>query len=147
MNHSKKDPVGVYRFKVEIDGLQVGGFSEVQGLEMELETEEIKEGGLNNLVHKLPKKIKFSNLIFKKGVTSNSELINWFNNCITGTVNRKNGSVTLNDSEGNPVISWIFLGAYPVKCSWSSLNAKGSQEVAIETVEFIHSGLRIRQKS
>lgn len=145
MGESNIDPVGVYRFKVEVDGLQVGGFAEIQGLEMELETEEIKEGGLNNLVHNLPKKVKFKNLVFKRGVTTNSVLLDWFNDCTSGTISRKNGSVMLYDSEGYPVICWIFIAAYPVKCSWSSLNAKGAQEVAIETIEFAHSGIRVRQ--
>lgn len=137
------DPVGVYRFKVEIGGIQVGGFTEVSGLELEIETEQIYEGGLSNSVHVLPKKVKYKNIVLKKGIANGSELIDWFRDCINGNITRRYGSIILYDSIGEPVKVWSFTSAYPVKCSWSSLNAKGSQEVAIETIELAHESLTI----
>ena len=41
------DPLNNYNFQVEIDGIQVGGFSEASGLESTIETIEYREGGDN----------------------------------------------------------------------------------------------------
>ena len=47
-------PYLTFNFAVEIEGLLVGGFTEVSGLESEIEVEEYREGGVNGFVHKLP---------------------------------------------------------------------------------------------
>jgi phage tail-like protein len=51
----RKDPYLSFRFLVEIQGLIVGRFSEVFGLQAETEIESITEGGVNDYVPKLPK--------------------------------------------------------------------------------------------
>lgn len=143
------DPVGVYQFTVEIQGLQVGGFSEVSGLEAELETEQIFEGGLNNVVHNLPKKIKNGRLILKKGICICGTLDNWFNEIKNGTITKRDITVSLYDSDitkrvnsndlvTTPVQVWNFVGAYPVKYSGPRLVAQNSNEVAIEAIEFVY---------
>jgi phage tail-like protein len=48
------DPYLNFRFLVEIQGLIVAGFSEVNGLQAEIETFEYREGGLNDYAHRLP---------------------------------------------------------------------------------------------
>ena len=60
----RKDPYLSFRFLVEIPGLIVGGFLDVSGLQAETEIEEKPEGGVNDYVHKLPKRtntLKISN--------------------------------------------------------------------------------------
>ena len=52
----RKNPYRKFRFLIELEGLIVGGFSEVSGLQAGTEVETIEEGGVNNYVHKLPKK-------------------------------------------------------------------------------------------
>ncbi len=67
---SKDDyPYLSFRFWVEIDSLVVGGFSEVSGLQSEIDLESYEEGGVNDYVHKFPKKAKLSNLVLKRGIT------------------------------------------------------------------------------
>ncbi len=50
----RNDPYMPFNFLVEIEGLLVGGFTEVTGLTVETETEDFREGGVNEYVHKLP---------------------------------------------------------------------------------------------
>lgn len=136
----RKDPVEVFRFKVEIDGLEVGGFSEVSGLEAEIETHEYVEGGLNQYRHVFPKGIKYPRLILKRGITNDNTLLKWYNQCASGNIFRRSGAVILFDYEHQEVRRWKFVGAYPVKCSYPQLKALGS-EVAIEAFELVHRGL------
>jgi phage tail-like protein len=47
------DPYLGFNFLVEIGSLVVGGFSEVTGLQAEVQTEDYREGGVNEYAHKL----------------------------------------------------------------------------------------------
>ena len=66
----RNDPYLGFKFLVEIEGLVVGGFSEVTGLQVETEVETYREGGLNEYVHKLAGPTRYpSNLVLKHGMT------------------------------------------------------------------------------
>ena len=61
-------PVG-FHFKVEFTGIETTQndhqFQSVSGLSIDLETEEIAEGGENRFKHKIPVRTKFPNLVLK----------------------------------------------------------------------------------
>ncbi|MCF6357307.1 MAG: phage tail protein, partial [Draconibacterium sp.] len=70
-------PLG-FHFKVEFTNIEGEfQFQSVSGLTVSLETEEIAEGGENRFKHKLPVKTSFPNLILKRGLLVNSDLIKW----------------------------------------------------------------------
>ena len=73
----RTDPFLNYRFGVEIEGLIVGGFSEASGLQVEVETEDYQEGGVNDYTHKLPKTLKHPNLVLKRRITDTDALWKW----------------------------------------------------------------------
>ncbi|MEH1771557.1 MAG: phage tail protein [Nostoc sp.] len=134
------NPYAAFNFLVEIQGLVVGGFSEVSGLQAETETEDYHEGGVNNFVHRLPKGTKFPNLVLKRGITDSFELWVWHQNVIAGKVQRQNGSVVLLDNTHSEKWRWNFSNAYPVKWAGPDLKADGNT-VALETLELAHNGL------
>jgi len=134
------DPNGSFRFWVEIDGLFVGGFTEVSGLRSETETEEYREGGVNNHVHRFPKITKYPSLVLKRGVTNSDELWNWYKDVVGGTVERKDGAVVLLDQAGEEIWRWNFFDSYPVK--WIGPELKASRaEVAVEVLEIVYNRL------
>ncbi len=137
----RKDPYLGYNFFVEIDGLIVGGFSEVSGLQAETEFEEIREGGVNDRVHKFPKITKYPNVVLKRGITDSNVLWKWHQDVIEGKIKRKGLYVTLLDAKGCGIWRWSFINAYPVKWTGPDLKADGNS-VAIETLEFAHNGMR-----
>jgi phage tail-like protein len=140
-NSERKDPVLGFHFAVEISGLLVAGFSEVSGLQAEIEVQEFREGGVNEYMHKRAGPTKYaSNLILKKGVTDSKELWSWYSDVMRGTVQRKQVSVVLMSSSGDEKRRWKLQNAYPVKWSGPDLKATAS-EVAIETLELAHEGL------
>lgn len=141
MSNSAKTYVGAYRFLVELEGMVVGGFSEVSGLQAETEVEEYQEGGLNTYVHRLPKRTKYPNIVLKRGATSAGDLWSWYHKAYMGQVQRKDGSIIMQDNAGNEVCRWNFFQAYPVKWNGPELNAKSS-DVAVETFELVHNGWR-----
>jgi len=138
-------PVCFY-FKVEIAGIKTSGdssFAEADGLESELGTMEIKEGGENRYSLRLPDRATHRNLTLKRGVMTNaSDLANWCKKTLESDFNTriypKNITVFLLDSDANPLLSWTFYNAWPVKWSLAGLDAK-KNEIALETPEFAYS--------
>ena len=136
-----RDPYRVFRFIVEIDGTQVGGFSEVAGLEGRTEFDEQREGGVNDFVHKMAKESRYPNLTLRRGISDLTGLWDWFNEVRNGNVLRKTLSVVLVDAQQREKWRWIFTDAYPVKWSGTDLNA-ANNAVQVESVEFAHHGMR-----
>ncbi|MFC4101930.1 phage tail protein [Paenibacillus xanthanilyticus] len=132
---------GVFRFWVELDGMLVGGFSEVTGLSAEIETEEFREGGVNGYVHRIPRSVKYSPIILKRGMSQSSELWDWYAQAMNGRIVRKSGSVILQQLDGDEMCRWNFFEAYPVRWSGPDLNASQS-DIAVETIELVHNGLK-----
>jgi phage tail-like protein len=141
MAAERKDPYLGCRFLVEIDNLLVGGFSEVSGLVVEVETEDYQEGGVNNYVHKLPKGIKYPNLVLKRGVTDSDDLWKWHQNVVNGKIEKKSGNIILQDSEGNVKWTWSVEDVHPIKWTGPDFKADNSA-IAIESLELVHKGIR-----
>src|SRR4051812_10172468 len=128
------------RFYVEIEQTTVAVFTEVAGLQLELEVLEYQEGGENAFVHRLPGRMKVGNLTLKRGLIRSGEFFDWFLAVARGQVDRRNVSVYLYDAKGEVVATWEFVKAYPVKWIGPQLTADG-KVAAIETLELAHQGL------
>jgi phage tail-like protein len=137
----RNDPYLSFNFLVEIEGLVVGGFSEVTGLQVETVIETYREGGLNEYEHKLAGPTRYpSNLILKHGLTDIDTLWSWHQDVVQGRVVRKNGTLYLLDRQRLAAMWWDFMEAYPVKWTGPELRAD-SNTVAVETVELVHRGI------
>jgi phage tail-like protein len=113
----RQDPVLSFNFKVEITGLIIAGFSEVSGLQAEIEVHEYREGGLNEYIHKRAGPAKYAtNLVLKRGIADSQELWSWYSDVLQGRIERKSLDIVLMDSAGSEKRGWTFQNAYPVKC-------------------------------
>lgn len=137
----RSDPYSAYNFIIEIEGIIVGGFSEVSGLGIETEIEYVREGGANDFEYKLPKGTKYPNVTLKRGITDYDIIWEWYNDVINGKIKRKNGSIFLCNQIGSPLVTWGFFDAYPIKIDGPSLNAT-TNTVATETLTLAHHGLK-----
>lgn len=132
-----------------------GAFSEVQGLNADIEVETYQQGGLNDRPLRFFKYARFQNLVLKRGVTFNPDLWDWHQQVATGRVKvRKSGVVVLYDRGGPnlagaglplfdrlPAAAWVFHNGLPEKLQGPALNAK-SNEMAIESLEISHERLQ-----
>ncbi len=107
----------------------------MSGLTANIDPVEYREGNSHDL-H--PKKLfglrKYANVVFKTGITTNTELWQWYRNLVNGVADRRNGAVVLLDEEHNDALRWNFYEAWPCKLDWPSFNAT-TNEVAIHTME------------
>jgi phage tail-like protein len=115
-------------------------FQEISGLKTEWTTEEVAEGGVNQFVHRLPVRTKYSNVILKRGLLrGDSPLATWLADSFAGNfavnlVDPKTIVVMLLDIWRRPIVAWTLFSAYPVSWDHSSLNATESS-LLIETIE------------
>lgn len=140
---TRVDPYRSFNFRVEIDGLTVGAFSECSGLSSDGDAIDYREGTDKPLtVRKLPGLRKYANISLKRGYTPNTELWAWYRNIVNGVSDRRNGSIILMDEERRDVLRWNFENGWINKIEAPSFKASGN-EVAIETVEIVHEGLTL----
>ncbi len=134
------DPYLSFNFLVEIEGLLVGGFSDVSGLQSEIEVHDYREGGVNDFIHRLAGPARYpSNLILKHGITDAETLWLWHRDVRHGIINRRNLTIMLNDATGRAVTTWHLEKAYPIRWVGPELKADANT-VAVETLELVHCG-------
>lgn len=133
-------PVGFY-FKVSvggISGINEGSFQDVTGINVKLGTEDVKEGGENRFVHRLPTPPKYENLILKRGMLTGSPLITWARAAVEQfTFTPKTVTVNLLDENASPLATWNFVNAYPLSLHISDLKAQ-ENALVIETLELAY---------
>ena len=134
-------PIG-FHFKVEVLGLTPNAddarFTEVSGLSVEIGTEEVAEGGENRFIQKYPTRAKYPELVLKRGLLVNSEIISWIQQCVQDlAITPKNIDIKLLNEEHQPLLTWHVVNAYPTKWAVSDLNA-ASNAVVIESLQFAY---------
>jgi phage tail-like protein len=135
----RNDPYKNFKFRVEIAGLTLAGFSECSGLSSEVSVIEYREGG-DHVVRKLPGLRKFGDITLKRGLTKSTELWDWHKNIVNGVRDRRDGSIILLDDDMTEAVRWKFFDGFPRK--WEGPRLKGDgNEVAIETLEICCEGI------
>lgn len=136
------------RFLFEVDGVEIGTFTEVSGLELDVGVEEVEEGGQNHFVHKLPGRMTWPNLVLKRGMTKGDELFAWVQESSGdgfagqgSKLERKSAAVTLVTETGDRLRAWEVTGAFPVRWRGPSFVAT-SNDLASEELEIAHHGFR-----
>lgn len=138
-------------FIVEVDGVEIGRFMEVTGLQVDIAVEEVQEGGENSYTHKLPGAMSWPNITLKRGITQNDSLLTWLNKssgegfAAQGSkLSRSSAAITLMSPEngGTRLRSWNFDGAFPVRWKGPTF-ATSSTEMAVEELEIAHHGFRV----
>lgn len=139
-------PVG-FHFKVEFVGIGNDNdirFQSVSGLTIEYDTESFKEGGENRFEHKLPLRTKYADLSLKRGMLTDSKVIEW---CLKAFVNREFKPVQVNvlllNEKHEPIKRWEIIDAWPKKWSVSDLNAQ-ENGIVVETLDLAYKYFSVK---
>jgi phage tail-like protein len=133
------DPYRAFRFRVEIQGLQVGGFQSVSGLERDTKIETFREGGVNDHEVQHAGLTTYPALRLKRGL-ADPMLWSWHQDVVEGRIRRRVVSIILLGTGQTEAWRWVVAGAFPSKWTGAELDAQQSN-IATETVEFVHHGL------
>jgi len=140
-----KDPIASFSFYVEVQGKLVGRFQEVSGLGSESEVIDYKasDKGGAELIHKVPGRLKWTDVVLKRGITDDMDIWDWRREIEEGRGEgaRRNGSIVMYGQDNKEVARWNFVNGWPSKVSGPSLSAK-TNEIGIEELTIVHEGLK-----
>ena len=153
------DPVGSFRFILELGFIPAVGFSECSGLQLETKVYEYREGGRNSHSLKFPDAGSVGNITLKRGITIgpiSNVLFEWHLDVMSGTFYEsknpnkrkpdsnedidKRCAIVLMNEFGVPVKRWQLFRVFPVKWVGPELKA-AANEIAIETLELAFEGI------
>ncbi len=133
-------PVTAYIFHIEIDGLDAGYFASVAGLSITQEVIEYQDGD-DPVIRKRPGRIRYSDIILRKGYIVGTVLNDWIeaSRLGNGQSGRKNMSIILIDKtppwdKGVEIKRWNCYECFPR--SWT-LSALDNVNNAVLTEEMV----------
>lgn len=139
-------PIG-FHFMVEFSGISTKKndhqFQSVSGLSVDLNTEEIAEGGENRFKHKIPGRTNYPNLVLKRGLLLDSGVIEWCRKALEYYEFQPISlTVKLLNEKHEPLLSWNIVHAYPVKWNVGDFNAE-ENKLVIESLELSYNYFKI----
>jgi phage tail-like protein len=147
--HSRTDIITSFHFYI-VDAHRAANvpdaiFTEMSGLEVEITVDPYEEGGINDHVHKLPGRVKVSDITLRNGITPTNELWKWFADVLRGKKSRKNVSIVIVNQQKLPVQTWSFFDALPIK--WTGPQLKADQSAAlVQSLVLTHRGMTLEQE-
>jgi phage tail-like protein len=141
----REDPLVGFHFAIEIQGAVTGYFTECAGIGSEheiIEHKVVTEAG-QEVVMKIPGRLKWEDITLKRGITSNMDLWGWRKDVEDGNVEsaRRDGSIIMYDQHLAPVARWDFEKAWPVKVSGPQPKSD-SNEIGIEELKITHEYIK-----
>ena len=142
------EPPIASRFLFEVDGVEIGIFSSVSGLQVTAETEDIQEGGQNGYVHKVPGRFSWPNVIFRRGLTQADALFDWMQktsgegfSSAGNKVTRSTGAITAIAADGKRLRAWNLDAVLPIRWKGPDFDVESGTPLS-EELEICHHGFR-----
>jgi phage tail-like protein len=134
------DPFRGYNFKVEIQGITEGAFTECSGMGVTVHALRYAEGR-SPVVRRIPGPVEYADVTLRYGLTSSRALWQWMQKTVEGKVERKNVSIALLAPDGTTeVLRWNLNNAWISQWRGAPLDAM-AQEIAIESITLVYETL------
>lgn len=135
------DPYTAFNFRIEVDGLTAGHFAECSGLGMKVNVLSYREGGNNQVLHRIPGRLDHANVTLRVGLTRSTELWEWMQAIVAGKCDRRQVHIVVLEADGHTeALRWTLDGAWPTEYYGAPLNA-GGNDLAIETITLAFESL------
>ncbi len=133
------DPLVSCFFTVTLDGHALGSWTSCELGGVQVDMEQIEEGGNQGFAYQLPGRLKYQNIKLSRLMdSSTNEVAKWFSS-LCGAVRRTTGQIVAYSTDNKPVVTWDFIGAVPVSWSLPALSS-GDPSPAVESLEIAHQG-------
>lgn len=142
----KEFPVIGGQFKLEVDGLPPLFWTQIEGLGMKIEVEQIKEGGWHwTAPHLLIKQVSYTPVKLTRWISSRSpSVVDWIVRFLPPYPqpewSRNSVTITALTVERKPLIAWELKHAFPTSWTGPSLDAAGTGAVK-ESIEIQYTGI------
>ena len=136
---AQAEVISAARFVIEIDGMTVASFSDLTGINSEVEAVEyISSDKDGKVVHtKQFGKTKPPKVTLKRGLDGTTEIWTWHQRVLMGSADApQTCSLKLVGADNEPRVTYLLENAWPAKVDIAGLKA-GASEVVMETVELV----------
>jgi phage tail-like protein len=136
------------RFKVVVDGVDLGGWSKCTGLAVEFKSTTIKEGGNYEYQPILPEYVEYKPITLERAMNAqdSKQVQDWLRSKVSDYIKQDfrgggagTAQITLCDSHGKTVATWSLRGVYPAGWDGPELSAS-TFGIAIEKLKLVHEG-------
>ncbi len=125
-----------WAFRLELEGVVVGGFESCGPLSQESEMVEQHEGGSRTAVDKRNGKFKTENVKAKRGSSNDMSLWLWWRNVKAGIHDIRSGCVVALNPAGDEICRYPMERVGLLKLTADDFDAKAGAENSIEEAEF-----------
>jgi phage tail-like protein len=126
--------------------MEIGSFSQIAGLELQVELVPYKEGGQNGFTHHFPGRVSWPNITLSRGITDSDNLFEWVNKTAgpgleanNNKLQRVTGAITAVDGSGQRLRAWNLVDVIAVQWKGPRFDAKSS-ELLQEELVIAHHG-------
>lgn len=137
------------RFRVSVDGINLGSWATCAGLAVEFKNRRIAEGGNYEYSVILPDRVEYRAITLRRAMSPQESAIvqRWLTGVVSGWYNAasprdfgpRTAEIELFDATGTVVATWTLRNVYPSRWTGPDLDATGSR-VAVESLELVHEG-------
>jgi phage tail-like protein len=138
------------RFRVSVDGINLGSWATCAGLSVEFKNKRIAEGGNYEYSVILPDRVEYKTVTLRRAMSAQESAIvqHWLTGVVSGWYNAasprdfgpRTAEIELFDASGSTVVAtWMLRNVFPARWSGPDLDATGSR-IAIEALELVHEG-------
>ena len=138
------------RFRVSVDGINLGSWATCAGLSVEFKNKRIGEGGNYEYSMILPDRVEYKAVTLRRAMSPQESAIvqQWLTGVVSGWYNAasprdfgpRTAEIELFDASGSTVVAtWTLRNVFPARWSGPDLDATGSR-IAIEALELVHEG-------
>ena len=130
----------VLRFMVTLDNdTALGKWTKVEGLTVEYEIHEYKEGGVNGYIHRLPGRRKYQIVKLTRPLDKDSGRVAGLVSDVAKPGQRHTAQITALDAAGTQVAAWALDGVLISKWTGPNFDVNG-KDTAMESLELVHNG-------
>jgi len=138
------------RFRVSVDGINLGSWATCAGLSVEFKNKRIAEGGNYEYSVILPDRVEYKTVTLRRAMSAQESAIvqQWLTGVVSGWYNAasprdfgpRTAEIELFDASGKTgVATWTLRNVFPARWSGPDLDATGNK-IAIEALELVHEG-------
>jgi len=139
----RQDPLRIFYYRLEIDGIEQAGFSKVTIDDLSTDPIEYREGDDPSTVRKLNGLNKYANITLKWGITDSTGLADWYQLVVDDAIllgdAQRSVVIRVHNEVGEDKAAFEIVKAWPCKYDPSDLNATGN-ESAVDTLELQQEG-------
>lgn len=137
------------RFRVVVQGVDLGGWATCRGLLVDFRHELLREGGAYDSVTIMPDRVQYSPITLTRAMNATDSAMvhgwlqrvvqEWYADSADGGYRNHTAQITLLDSHQDTVMTWSLRNVYPLKWRGPDLDSKAGA-IAIETLDLAHEG-------